>query len=114
MAKSNWMAVGTIVVGTALGYTVASVQAVSVESQAAAVVASEPIGVSAGAAVRGRGPIVVHSAAAARSAAAQVAASGRKPNILVLLGRRHRHVERQFQQPRDDGLSHAEHRPHRA
>ena len=29
------------------------------------------------------------------------------------LGRRHRHLERQPQQPRDDGLPHAQHRPHR-
>ena len=37
----------------------------------------------------------------------------KKPNILDPLGRRHRLLEHQLQQPRHDGLPHAQHRPPR-
>ncbi len=39
--------------------------------------------------------------------------AGRKPNILVILGRRHRHCEHQRVFKRSDGLRNPEHRPHR-
>jgi hypothetical protein len=49
------------------------------------------------------------SLAAVTMAVAPACAQQPKPNILVIMGRRHRLLEHQRLQPRHDGLSHAKH-----
>jgi arylsulfatase len=70
MQKENRVAVGTAILGVMLGYAVVTVQA---RGGTHIVVAP-------------RGPVVVSSAAAAREVAAQMTASGKKPNVLVMFG----------------------------
>src|SRR5262245_52519199 len=70
MLRRNWMAVGAVMFTALLGYAAVTVQA---RGGAHVVVAA-------------RGPVLVHSVAEAHAAAAQMAASGKKPNILVMFG----------------------------
>jgi arylsulfatase A-like enzyme len=70
MLRRNWMAAGAVMLTALLGYAAVTVQA---RGGAHVVVAA-------------RGPVVVHSVAEAHAAAAQMAASGKKPNILVMFG----------------------------
>jgi hypothetical protein len=80
MQRRGWIAIGTVALGVALGHAVASVQA----SPGVTHVAQRPAASAVSAAAPGapRGPIVVRTAAEAYAAAEQVAAAGRKPNIL--------------------------------
>jgi Sulfatase len=79
-----WIAIGTVALGVALEHAVASVQA----SPGVTQVAQRPAASAVSAAAPGapRGPIVVRTATEAHAAAEQVAAAGRKPNILVMWG----------------------------
>ena len=57
--------------------------------------------------------ILALTAAAFTAGAPAVAQQPQKPNILVIMARRHRLLEHQRLQSRHDGIPHAQHRPHR-
>ena len=71
MSNRNWVGLAAAALGTVLGYAGVTVQA---RGAAHTVVAPH------------KGPVVVRTAEAARTVAAQMAASGKKPNILVMFG----------------------------
>src|SRR5262245_48244661 len=70
MHRRNWMGISTAILGAMLGYAVVTVQARGLSHTV----------------VAPKGPVVVTNAAAARAVTAQMTASGKKPNILVMFG----------------------------
>jgi arylsulfatase len=89
MLRRSWSALITIALGIVIGHVVASARlapaALSPETQSSTISAAQPRGQYSGAAHRGL-QIVSTTAEAQAAAQAQTAATGRKPNILVIWG----------------------------